>query len=127
MKESFTDEQRKVIKEAIEDHRASLVYEPRSDYGKIISTADKNVDVATSLKRTHAYTIKNFKNLDTNQIIERAYNHIKEKFGNNGYAKICCKDEEFDKFKDEVKELLKNKEKFASFYLEVNEIKDNVL
>lgn len=127
MKESFTDEQRKVIKEAIEDHRASLEYVPRSDYGKIISTADKNVDIKSSLKRTHAYTIKNYKNCDLNQIIDRAYNHLNEKFGSDGYAKICCKDEEFDKFKDEVKELLKNKEKFASFYLEVNEIKDNVL
>ena len=103
MKEFFNEEQRKIIKEAIEDHRVSLEYVPRSDYGKIISTADRNVDVATSLKRTHAYTIKNFKNLDTNKIIERAYNHIKEKFGNNGYAKIYCKDEEFDKFKEEIR------------------------
>lgn len=127
MQEFFTDEQRIIIKEAIEDHRASLEYVPRSDYGKIISTADRNVDVATSLKRTHAYTIKNFKNLDTNKIIERAYKHIKEKFGNNGYAKIYCKDEEFDKFKEEIKELLEDKEKFISTYLEVNEILDKAI
>lgn len=56
MKEFFTDEQRKIIKEAIEDHRASLEYEPRSNYGKIISSADRNVDITSSLKRTHAYT-----------------------------------------------------------------------
>lgn len=34
MKEFFSDEQRKIIKEAIEDHRASLEYVPISDYGK---------------------------------------------------------------------------------------------
>lgn len=52
MKEFFTDEQRKIIKEAIEDHRASLEYVPRSNYGKIISSADRNVDIISSLRRT---------------------------------------------------------------------------
>ena len=32
----------KIIKEAIEDHRASAKNEPRSIYGKIVSTADRN-------------------------------------------------------------------------------------
>ena len=40
MKKWFTDEERKIIKEAIEDHRASSNREPRSIYGKIISTAE---------------------------------------------------------------------------------------
>ncbi len=41
MKDFFDDEQRIIIKEAIEDYRATLEYEPRSDYGKIISSADR--------------------------------------------------------------------------------------
>ena len=39
----FTKEQRKIIGEAVEDHRASLSYEPRSIYGKIISEADRDL------------------------------------------------------------------------------------
>ena len=50
MKEFFTYEQRKIIKEAIEDHRASLTYEPRSNYGKIVSSADRNTDIIFVLK-----------------------------------------------------------------------------
>lgn len=124
MKEFFTDEQRKIIKEAIEDHRASLKYEPRSDYGKIISSADRNVDIISSLKRTHAYTTKHYPNLDLDQMINRAYNHISKKFGDCGYAKIWLVDEEFDKFKDDVKELLKDKYIFGVKYMEVNDIMD---
>lgn len=124
MKEFFTDEQRKIIKEAIEDHRASLKYEPRSDYGKIISSADRNVDIISSLKRTHAYTTKHYPNLYLDQMINRAYNHINKKFGDCGYAKMWLVDEEFDKFKDDVKELLKDKYIFGVKYMEVNDIMD---
>lgn len=124
MKNFFCDEQRKIIKEAIEDHRASLEYEPRSDYGKIISSADRNVDIISSLKRTHAYTTKHYPDLDLDQMITRAYNHISKKFGDFGYAKVWLVDAEFDNFKDDVKELLKDKYMFGVKYMEVNGIMD---
>ena len=122
MKDFFTDEQRKVIKEAIEDHRASLEYEPRSNYGKIISSADRNVDIISSLKRTHAYTTKHYPQFDLDQMINRAYKHISEKFGDCGYAKMWCIDEEFDKFKRDIIELLMDKYIFGIKYMEVNDI-----
>ena len=124
MKEFFTDEQRKIIKEAIEDHRASLAYEPRSNYGKIVSSADRNIDINSALRRTHTYTLKHYPNLDLDEIITRAYNHISHKFGNGGYAKIYCYDKDYENFKKDVADLVKNKYKFAVKYLEVNDIMD---
>lgn len=124
MKEFFTNEQRKIIKEAIEDYRASLEYEPRSNYGKIISSADRNVDIISSLRRTHAYTTKHYPDLDLNQMINQAYRYISKKFGTDGYAKSYCYDKEFEEFKKCVKELLKDKYGFAVKYMEVNEIMD---
>lgn len=122
MKEFFTNEQRKIIKEAIEDHRASLEYEPRSNYGKIISSADRNVDIISSLRRIHAYTTKYYPDLDLDQMINRAYKHISKKFGIDGYAKSYCYDKEFEEFKKCVEELLKDKYGFAVQYMEVNGI-----
>lgn len=122
MKEFFTNEERKIIKEAIIDHRASLEYEPRSNYGKIISSADKNVDVQTALKRTHAYTIKNYPKISLEEILNRGYNHLTEKFGEDGYAKNYCTDEEYEKYIKELQDLLKSKDKFTEKYIEVNNI-----
>ena len=124
MKEFFTDEQRIIIKEAIEDHRASLEYEPRSNYGKIISSADRNVDLISALKRTHAYTTKHYPDLALEEMIKRAYKHISKKFGTDGYAKSYCYDKEFEDFKKRVEEILKDKYRFAVKYMEVNEIMD---
>ncbi|MCU7699789.1 HD domain-containing protein [Enterococcus gallinarum] len=54
----FTKEQRKIIGEAVEDHRASLSYEPRSIYGKIISEADRDLDFYRILERTIYFAIE---------------------------------------------------------------------
>ncbi len=124
MKKFFSSDERKIIKEAIEDHRASLEQEPRSDYGKIISSADRNTSLTSSLQRTHAYTKKYYPEDDLEKMIERAYLHISKKFGEEGYAKNYCKDPEYDAFKKQVQEILKNRYQFAVQYMEVNGIMD---
>ena len=55
-------------------------------------------------------------------MIDRAYEHITKKFGDNGYANIWCVDEKYNQFKKEIKELLEDKEKFSKKYMEVNKI-----
>jgi len=122
MKDFFDDEQRIIIKEAIEDHRASLEYEPRSDYGKIISSADRITCIESILKRTHSYTAKHYPDIGLYQMIERSYNHILKKYGDNGYAKNYCYDKDYEQFKQDVETILKSKWEFVKKYLEVNEI-----
>ena len=124
MKDFFDDKQRKIIKEAIEDHRASLEHEPRSDYGKIISSADRTTSIDSVLQRTHSYTTKHYPDLDLFQMAERSYNHMFKKYGGNGYAKNYCYDEEYEQFKRDVETISKNKWEFTKKYLEVNRIMD---
>lgn len=122
MKDFFDEEKRMIIKEAIEDHRASLEYEPRSIYGKIISSADRTTQIESILMRTHSYSKKHYSNLSTMQLIDRAFRHMKSKYGNNGYAKNYCIDKDFEIFKKEVSRLLNDKWEFSKKYMEVNGI-----
>lgn len=124
IKKFFTEEQRIIMKEAIEDHRASLEYEPRSNYGKIISSADRTTSIDSVLKRTHSYTLKHYPELNLSEGIMRCYNHILKKYGNDGYAKHYCYDPEYAQFKENVEIMLKDKWQFAKKYMEVNEIND---
>lgn len=123
MKQFFNDEQRIIIKEGIEDHRASANTVPRSDYGKIISSADRSTDVNEFLRRTHAYTLKHNPESTIEQMLTRAYEHTKDKYGNNGYAKHYVIDEEYSQFRNEINNLLSDKETFNAKYLKVNNIK----
>lgn len=120
MKRFFTDEQRVVIKEAIEDHRASLDGSPRSDYGKIISSADRSTDADEFLRRTHAYTLKYFPEISEAEIVDRAYEHTLDKYGKKGYAKHYVEDREYSVFRKYIDTLLQDREIFERKYREVN-------
>ena len=122
MKQFFTEEERIIIKQGIEDHRASSDSVPRSDYGKIISSADRSTDVNEFLKRTHSYTLKHNPDATIEEMLERAYNHTKDKYGKSGYAKHYVIDEDYNNFKNEIITLINNKEKFKQRYIKVNNL-----
>ena len=113
IKKWFTKEQLNVIKDAIEDHRASSDHEPRTIYGKIISTADRTIiDIDNTIKRSYSYGKRNYVGLSEEEQIERIYQHLTEKYGENGYAKIYLEDKEFDKAIKELRQALSHKEEF---------------
>ena len=122
MKEYFKESERNLIKEAIEDHRASSDSSPRSDYGKIISSADRSTDIDDFLRRTHAYTLKHFPDCTKEEMLKRAKDHTEQKYGKEGYAKHYVKDEEYEKFREEINLLLQDSEKFEAKYYKVNNL-----
>ena len=122
MKAFFSNEERLIIKEAIEDHRASADHTPRSDYGKIISSADRSTDAEEFLRRTHAYTLKHQPDFTEDEMIERAYSHTKEKYGREGYAKHYVEDTEYSAFRQKINLLLNDKELFEQRYRKINNI-----
>lgn len=124
LKEFFTDDEIIIMKEAVADHRASLKNEPRSIYGKIVSTADRSMNLNNTLKRTFTYRLANNPNDTLDDIIEDAKNHINKKYSKNGYAikKVYFKDEDFDNFINECTKLINNKELFKQKFIEINKI-----
>lgn len=119
LKTFFTFEELNIIKLAIEDHRASNTHEPRNLYGKIISAADKNLNVQTAIKRSFTYTQKYHPEFTTEELLKEVYTHLEDKFGINGYAKVYIKDNYFESFKSEIISLLSNKENFNIFAIKV--------
>ena len=113
IKRWFADEQRMVIKEDIEDHRASCNHVPRTIYGKIVSTADRTiVDMDNTIKRSYTYGKKNYIGLSEEEQFERVYEHLVEKYGENGYAKVYLEDKEFDEAVSKLRQALENREEF---------------
>ena len=125
LKEYFTKEEIEEMVFAVEDHRASLEYEPRSIYGKIVSSADRNTLIEVPLKRTYAYRIEHNPGASLEQIIEESRLHLKNKFGKEGYAthKMYFEDNDYKLFLEEIAELVDTEEEFIRRYKEVNNIK----
>lgn len=89
--EWFNEEQLEIMARAIEDHRASNDYRPRSIYGLIISEADRCLDADTVISRTVAYGLTKYNNLSKQEHYDRVRHHLVDKYGENGYLKLWLK------------------------------------
>lgn len=114
LKEFFNEEELKIIKEAIEDHRASAKDDPRSIYGRIVSSADRNNKVEDCLRRTYTYGKKLNPEATDEELFHRAYDVLQNKFGEDGYAKYYFKDSNYEKFLKEIRYLLKDKDNYIN-------------
>ena len=118
LKEFFTDEEIDIIAEAVEDHRASSKHEPRSIYGKIVSSADRNNSADEIVKRAVETYLFSGQGKDEDECIEEARQHVLKKHGKNGYAlsKMYFDDPEFKKACEEVARIASDFDAFKKKY-----------
>lgn len=88
LKRWFTPEQIKIMKEAVEDHRASASHAPRSIYGKIVAEADRELQPETVMRRTIEYGIDHYPEKNRNEHYTRFVQHLQEKYSAAGYIKL---------------------------------------
>ena len=88
IKQFFSEDEILIMKEAIEDHRASSPNPPRSIYGKIVAEADRDINPNRILERCMQYQKYKYPSSSDEEIIQFAKEHIIDKYGDNGYLKI---------------------------------------
>lgn len=88
VKSHFTQEQIRIMGEAVEDHRASNSQKPRSEYGLIVAEADRFIEPETIIRRTIQYGLANYPQLDRAGHYRRTIEHLNEKYGPKGYLKV---------------------------------------
>ncbi len=86
LKKFFSEEEIEIIAQAVEDHRASLRGDPRSIYGKIVSSADRNMSVDDMMARSYDYARHLPPDFTDDEVIEEARMHLREKFAPGGYG-----------------------------------------
>ena len=84
LKRWFTPDQLQVMKEAVEDHRASASRAPRSIYGRIVAEADREIDPETVIRRTIQYGLAHYPELDAYRHWLRFLDHMRSKYSVNG-------------------------------------------
>jgi uncharacterized protein len=84
----FSAEQLNVMREAVEDHRASASRAPRSIYGRIVAEADRDLEPATVFRRTVQFGLANYPELDEEQQWQRFKEHMDSKYSEHGYIKL---------------------------------------
>ena len=127
LKEYFSEYDLNIIKEAIEDHRASSNNIPRNIYGKILSSADRKVSIKEYLIASLFFGQTDINKIDMEEAIKQSYNHAIKKFGKEGYAtkKFYVEDGRYKKFLNDLQSLIHNKKEFYRLAKIVfNEVKE---
>ena len=109
LKKWFNADQLKVMKEAVEDHRASSSRQPRSIYGKIVAEADRDIDVHEIFLRAIQYGKENGPDKTVEEHWERFAQHMDEKYSNNGYIKLWIPNSPNEKVLKELRNIIEDK------------------
>lgn len=125
LKKWFSADKIKIMKEAVEDHRASASHAPRSIYGKIVAEADRDLTPETVFRRTIQFGISNYPELEKDGQWNRFCEHLENKYSQNGYIKLWIPGSPNEKNLKEIRTLIENKtmlrEVFERIYSEEKE------
>lgn len=84
----FTPQQITIMRQAVEDHRASASRAPRTIYGRIVAEADRDLDPDTVLERTVRFSLDNYPDYTPQQHWQRFCQHLQQKYAEGGYIKL---------------------------------------
>ena len=122
LKRWFSAEQIKMMKEAIEDHRASASRAPRSLYGKIVAEADRDIVPEQVFRRTVQFGLSNYPELDKEQQWLRFREHMEQKYSVHGYIRLWIPGSPNEEKLKELRDVIANekalREQFERFFAE---------
>lgn len=116
LKRWFSPDQLTMMKEAVEDHRASASRAPRSIYGKIVAEADRDINPETVIRRTIQYGIANYPELDAEGHWRRFMQHMNEKYSVNGYIRLWIQGSENERKLNELRKLIAEPQKMKEVF-----------
>lgn len=120
----FSEEDRKIIREAIEDHRSSLNSTPRSDYGKLISSADRNSTIDIVFIRSFFVGQARTPDMTVEEFLDYTWKRLQKRYSKEHSENMFYKDDVYEKFLTDMRKLLSNEKAFKDRYCFVNNLRD---
>ena len=116
LKKWFSQDQLKIMKEAVEDHRASASRAPRSIYGKIVAEADRDMEPNTVFRRAVQFGLSNYPQYSKEEQWKRFQEHMENKYSVNGYIKLWVQGSENERNLNVVREIIANPQRLREAF-----------
>ena len=115
----FSPDEIKLMKEAVEDHRASSKNPPRCIYGKIVAEADRDINPLKIIKRTIQYSIAHSPSPDKEHHWNNLLNHMAEKYAEGGYMKLWFENSKNSERLKELRKIIANQNNLRNIFLKL--------
>lgn len=116
LRRRFTEEQIGVMREAVEDHRASSDHAPRTIYGRIVAEADRVIDPATIIRRTVQYGLANYPALDREGHYARCLDHLQKKYAEGGYLRLWIAESDNARRLEELRTIIRDPQRLRKLF-----------
>jgi len=104
----FSEDQIKILREAVEDHRASSSHAPRSMYGKIVAEADRDLEPEVVFRRTVQFGMEHYPEKSREEHWERFREHMQSKYSRHGYIQLWIPGSPNHQYLEEIRRIINN-------------------
>jgi len=111
LREWFTEEQLRTMRDAVVDHRASGKNPPRTIYGAIVAEADRQIDPETVIRRTMEYSKKLLPDGDFETLYRRSKEHLLDKYSEGGYMRLWLNSERNVQGLEQLRALIRDEQR----------------
>ena len=112
----FSEEQIAVMRDAVEDHRASSDGEPRTIYGRIVAEADRVIDPETIIRRTVQYGLAHCPALTREEHFARCREHLQRKYAEGGYLRLWLPESDNARRLEELRGVIRDPQRLRKMF-----------
>ncbi len=112
----FSKQQIEIMKQAVEDHRASASRAPRNIYGKIVAEADRDLNPLSVFRRTILYGLDHYPEMTTEEHWLRFQEHMQQKYSAAGYIKLWIQGSENEQNIKELRKIINDSDLLKGYF-----------
>lgn len=118
LRQWFSDEQLQIMRDAIEDHRASSKNPPRTIYGAIVAEADRQINPTLVIHRTMAFSARLLPDGDFEELYARTKEHLSDKYAEGGYMRLWLNSERNARSLEELRAIIRDEQRLRALCME---------
>lgn len=112
----FSVQQIEVMRQAVEDHRASASRAPRNIYGKIVAEADRDLQPDSVFRRTVQFGLDHYPEKTHEEHWQRFLEHMQQKYSTAGYIKLWIQGSDNERNLSELRSIINNRQQLRQIF-----------
>ena len=115
----FSAQQIEIMRQAVEDHRASASRAPRNIYGKIVAEADRDLEPMSVIRRTIQFGLAHYPEKTKEEHWDRFVEHLQQKYSSAGYIKLWIVGSDNEQNLRELRHIINDRQQLRQIFEQI--------
>jgi len=115
----FSAQQIEIMRQAVEDHRASASRAPRNIYGKIVAEADRDLEPMSVIRRTIQFGLAHYPDKTKEEHWDRFVEHLQQKYSSAGYIKLWIAGSDNEQNLRELRRIINDRQQLRQIFEQI--------